>query len=100
MLQTVKKTWIPCVIYWALLVLQLLFLRCANESWMILAIFVLISFRLMLWLSPVALTAFVWYFGLAKSSRPVKELIFVNLLALALNILPFYSTYLLTGNWY
>lgn len=100
MLQTVKKVWIPCVIYWVLLFAQLLFLHLATEQWMIPAILVIVSFRLMLWASPLALTAFVWLFGLMKPRRPVKELILVNVIVLVLDILPYSCTYLLTGGWY
>ena len=100
MLQTIKKVWIPCVIYWALLLLQLLFLYTATESWMMLAILVIVTFRLMLWVSPLALTAFVWFFGLMKPRCPVKELILVNIIVLVLDVLPFYCTYLLFGSWY
>ena len=100
MLQTVKKVWIPCVIYWALLYAQLLFLHLATESWMILVIILIVTSRLMLWLSPIALTAFVWFFGLRKPRCPFKELIPVNVIVLVLDILPFYCTYLLFGSWY
>lgn len=98
MLQSVKKIWIPCVIYWALLFLQLLFLYVATEEWMILAIFVVLIFRLMLWVSPLVLTGFVWIFGRIKAKRPIKELILVNVIVLVLDIIPYYCTYALIGD--
>lgn len=100
MLQTIKKVWIPCVIYFALLFLQLLFLHIATEAWMMLVLIVLVTFRLMLWVSPLALSALVWLFGLRKPRRPIKELVLVNFIVLVLDFLPFLGTYLFIGSWY
>lgn len=100
MLQTMKRVWIPCVAYWAWLLLMWLFLYNATEQWMMLWILVLVPFRLMLWASPLMLSAFVWIGGLIKPRRPVKELLLVNAMVLVLNIWPFFATYLMTGGWY
>lgn len=100
MLQTVKRVWIPCVVYWAALFLLWLFLWFSPEEWMILAILAIVLFRSMLWVSPFMLSALVWICGLIKPRRPVKEILLVNAMVLVLNILPFFGTYLLTGGWY
>ena len=100
MLKTLKRAWIPCVLYWAALFVQLLFLNNATEEWMILGILVIVTYRLMLWASPLVLTGIVWSCGLIKRRWPVWQVLIIYLIVMALNVLPFYHTYLLTGGWY
>ena len=100
MLKLLKRIWIPCTIYWALLFIQLLFLNHATEQWMILGILVICTYRLMLWVSPFALTSLVWSFGLIKRKWPIWHIAIANLIVLVVNILPYYHTYLLTGGWW
>lgn len=100
MLGTIKRAWIPCVIYWALLFVMWLFLYNATEQWIMLWILMLVPFRLMLWASPFVLTATVWLCGLIKRQWPVWHVLIINLIVLALNFHPYYLVYLMFGGWY
>lgn len=100
MKKCVYRAAICCGLYWAVLWLQLLLLEHMTESWMIPAIFMLLSTRVMLWLSPPALTAMVWISGRRKPECPVRFIVPVNIAALAINCLSFLGFYRLTGSWY
>lgn len=100
MLKLFKRIWIPCLLYWAMLFAQLLFLNNATEEWMILGILVICTYRLMLWVSPFVLSGIVWSCGLIKRRWPVWQVLIVYLIVMVLNFLPYYHTYLLTGGWF
>lgn len=99
-IKAIKRAAVPCLVYWGILTAMLLFLNAATEQWMILAIFALLISRLMLWLSPFALSAMCWISGGRKPSCRFKDMILANVLVLILNILPFCLWHLISGNWY
>lgn len=91
---------VACGIYLLLLWGQFGILSILTESWMILGILLLCTVRLMLWLSPFALSGLVWLFGMIRPRAKIKTLIFTNLVVLLLNTLSFVFCYQLTGGWF
>lgn len=100
MKQPIVRIAVACGIYLLLLWGQFGLLSILTESWMILGILLICSGRLMLWLSPFALSGLVWLLGMIRPRASVKTLIFANLAVLLLNALSFLFCHLLTGNRY
>lgn len=79
---------------------MLLFLNVATDAWMLLALLFFLVFRLMLWCSPLVMSALCWISGRRKPGCAVKHIAITNILVLILNVIPFYLWYLTSGGWY
>ena len=99
MWKLIKRIWIPCTIWWILLVLQWLFLYNATESWMMLWILMLVPYRLMLWTGPFVLSGIVWLFGSIKRRWSIDQVLVAHFIVLVLNLFPYYLTYLMVGGY-
>ncbi len=100
MKRMMKRAGIFCGIYWALLMAQLLLLQILTDSWMLLGVLLLVTGRLMLWLSPFALSAIVWIAGCWKPKCEMRHIAVTNVVVLVLNVLSFVAWRLLMDGWY
>lgn len=100
MKKALRRAAIPCMTYWAIEMAQLLFLNVATDQWILPGLLIFVIFRLMLWVSPFALSALCWISGLWKPECSPKHIAWINLSVLLLNMLPYFFFYLSTGSWY
>lgn len=100
MKRMMKRALIFCGIYWAILIFQMLLLQILTDSWMILGVLLFVTCRMMLWASPLALSAIVWVAGCWKPKCEYKYIALTNGAVLLLNVLSFVAWHLLMDGWY
>lgn len=100
MKKAMRRAAIPCLTYWAIEMAQFLFLNVATDQWILPGLLIFVIFRLMLWVSPFALSALCWISGLWKPECSSRYIAITNLFVLLLNVIPYFFFYLTTGSWY